>query len=237
MRNLFLILLRPALLASAIGAGLVAAPASASVVISNVQVPYAESITLHDGIFGLGNDHGVGIAGQIVLTTNTGPLYTWCVDIFHTINIGGSYIYEAMPFTTDNSGSSAMTSNPLTFSQINDIGFLAAYGSQLMSTTPSTDWSAAIQAEIWDVEYGTTATGSAAFMADLAALDALLAAPHCCYGGYQIGNLNDQAAYISQNLFVPTGPNNNPGVPEPLTLALFGSGLAGLSFLRRKKQS
>ena len=233
MRVSTVTLIRPAALA--LCAGLLAAPASASIMISNVQVPYSEAVTLHDGILGAGNTDNIGIAGQIVLTTNLGTLYTWCVDLFHTINIGGSYTYDAMSFVSDNSGSSPGTSNPMTASQLNDIGFIAAYGNTLMATTPSNDWSAAIQAEIWDIEYHTTATGSGSFTTDLAALDALLAAPHCCYGGYQIGNQNDQAQYINQNLYVPTGPNNNTGVPEPITLALFGTGLAGLSFLRRRK--
>lgn len=224
------------ILAAGLCGGLLAAPASAGIIITNVQVPYNEGVTLHDGILGSGNSDGIGIAGQIVLTTDTGLLYTWCVDIFHTINIGGSYTYEAAPFVSDNSGSSPATSNPLSLAQLNDIGFIAAYGNTLMSTTPSNDWSAAIQAEIWNIEYHTTATGSAGFMTDLAFLDALLAGPHGSYAGYQIGDPNDQGLFVNQNLYVSTGPNNNPGVPEPLTVTLFAAGLAGIASLRRRKK-
>jgi hypothetical protein len=47
-----------------------------------------------------------------------------------------------------NSGSSTATSTPLTTAQIDGISYLAAYGDNLMKTSPSNVISAAIQAAI-----------------------------------------------------------------------------------------
>ena len=55
---------------------------------------------------GLAAADGTYPAVQIVLSTNIGALGVWCVDLFHTINIGGSYTYNPVPLTNDNSGSS-----------------------------------------------------------------------------------------------------------------------------------
>lgn len=210
------------------GALALAAPANATVHVTNVQVPYSESVTLHDGIFGAGNSDGIGIAGQIVLTTNIGTLGTWCVDLFHVVYLGGTYDYEPGPLLTDNTGNSPATSNPLSLTQIDEIEALAPYGNGMMKTSPSNPESAAIQSAIWDVEYGTTATGSAAMESDLATIEALL--PHLPVdGGYQLYNQNAQGLFNSQGLFVST--------PEPASLALIGGGLAGLAIGRRKRTS
>src|SRR5277367_3672689 len=95
--------------ATVVGAMVLAVPASATTInITDVEVPYSESVTLTGGT--LGGPDAIGIAGQIVLTTNFGILGTWCVDLFHTINIGGSYTYMTGPLLTDNSGSTPATS-------------------------------------------------------------------------------------------------------------------------------
>ena len=215
--------------AFAFGMAALTAPASAGpILVSNVQVPYYESVTLHDGILGAGNSSTIGIAGQIDLTTNIGPLGTWCVDLFHVVYIGGNYTYYAGPLVTDNTGSSPATSNPLTALQIQTIGKLAAYGNGIMLTSPSNPYSAALQAAIWNTEYQTTATGSAQFELDLA--DIMTALPGLpAAGGYQLYNENAQGLYQSQGLFVSK-------VPEPLSLSIFGSGLAGVVAMRRRKK-
>ena len=161
-------------LAAAVLAGVMAlaAPASATIInITNVQVPFSEGVTLTGGTIG---SEVIGIAGQFVLTTDIGTLNAWCVDLFHTISLGCSYTYTTGPLLTDNSGSSPGTSNPLSSTQINQIEALAAYGNAVMLSSPSNAFSAALQAAIWDVEYGTTATGSPLFTADLASIVALL---------------------------------------------------------------
>ncbi len=235
----------PTLAALAVGFSLlnfVAAPtASASIIITNVQVPYAESVTLTStalsptGMFGgVGGTLGVGIAGQIVLTTQPGntPLYVWCVDLFHNIYLGGSYTYTASAFTTDNTpgpdaGSPPSGPNALSAYQISSISKLAAYGNFEMSVAPSADLSAAIQVAIWDIEYNATATGTAGMMADLAFLtNPVFLAGLNDPGGFQIAGYNDQGLLVVQGLY-----DSDP-VPEPSTLALIAVGILSLFGLR-----
>ena len=215
---------------------LAAAPsASAALMITNVQVPYFQGITLTStasspaGLFDgpIGSTEVIGIAGQIILTTNIGMLGVWCVDLFRSISLGGNYTYTVGALTTDNSSPSLPPGvdfgpNPLTPTQINDIGKLAAYGNFMMSTTPTNAFSAAVQAAIWNVEYGTTATGTAAFNIELSNLMAILPSLSNPGGNQLTSAQNSQGVFVAQGLYQPNQ------VPEPSMLAMIAIGLLSL---------
>ena len=124
---------------------LVATPtASAAIMITNVQVPYYESITLKStasspinpsstlSLFrAIGNTEAIGIAGQIILTTNIGMLGVWCVDLFRNISLGGSYVYSTGSLT-DNGSNPPVAPTALTAQQLDRLqnGVLVHWGSQ-----------------------------------------------------------------------------------------------------------
>jgi hypothetical protein len=228
------------------GALAFAAPASATTfAVTYVAVPYSEAVTLTGGTIPT-NPENVGIAGQIVLTTSIGTLYTWCVDLFHTISLGPqAYTFTTGPLLTDNSGSSSSLSTE----QITEIEKLATYGTSiLLGTTLTTDaaknhFNAVIQSAIWEVEYGTTASqqGDATFGTEVSNMITFVQ-QYSLIAGSQIYAVdsNGQRLFAVQGLYdaqlpPPPGSGIEGSVPEPTTLALLGLGLAGLGFSKRKK--
>jgi hypothetical protein len=224
-----------------------AAPAAAeTITVTNVTLPYYETVhvagfTVGSNTFG-GGSAGPGAneyAGQIVLTTNIGTIGTWCVDLFHYIYLGGSYTLTTTALSTDNSGSSGATSNPLSATQIQQIQSLSAYGNANLSgpaDAAKNRFAALVQAAIWQVEYFGVAstlsqlgvTSDAAFNSALLTLLNTTLPTLPAAGGVQLSSLTGGVdLFTVQHLAYP--------VPEPGTpLALVGSILVALGLLRRR---
>jgi hypothetical protein len=218
-------------LAYAGATALVGVPASAyaaTLNVTNVQVPYADSVSWNSNTLanGLSTGTGAGIAGEILLTTSSRTYATWCVDLFHDVSIGGSYTYTTTALMSDNSGASASVppSNGLSATQLTDIGFLAYEGTMAMNASPSNDLSAAYQAAIWTVEYnltGVTSSSSGFASEYTTVMDSLSGAVG--RGGAQLSDLNAQGLFTAQNLYTSS-------IPEASTWAMMGLGFAGLGF-------
>ncbi len=156
------------LAASALGhAALAPMPAFAGhVYASNMALPYSLTVDLAGGTLA----NVSSLAGQQILTLNAGSIYNsaglytvaaWCVDFPHHINIGGISIdFTLGVLTDDHIAATAAASHSLTNLQEQEIGALVGYGNQQMASSPSNLLSAAVQAAIRDVEYGTHYAGS-----------------------------------------------------------------------------
>jgi hypothetical protein len=231
--------MRGKLLATAALLGLTASASAANIDVTNVQVPYGLfNVVLTGGTLPGASPYNVYLTGQIDLTTPGGVLGVWCVDLFHDISLGGNYTtppYMTGSLQTNNMGSSPATSTALTPTQINEISVLAAWGSGKMASTPSNDYSAAIQAAIWDVEYGSSASyaGDSGFGADLSYIESNVL-PTATYfaGGFQLSDTGDQGQFLSQSQFLPPPPGTDTppplSAPEPSTWAMMLLGFAGL---------
>jgi hypothetical protein len=181
------------------------------------------------------------LAGAVVLqgTTDAGKPFsviTFCFDVLHSISVGlGSqsavnYTYSLQPVSNDLSGN-AGTGNALSVSQIERMSGLAKLGAYIFNSSPS-NLSArlsAVQAAIWSVEYGFTASNFsvagaggyyAAYMAKTfpgAAVPVLVSSDG---QGQLLGNV--------QGLGIGTVPE-----PESWTLMIVGFGLVGFAARRR----
>ena len=179
--------------------------------------------------------------------TNGSSIWVFCVDLFHTINVGGqnpSLTYTTQTLTTDNNpaGPNAPTHTGYTLpaNVSAEIQYLAHLGIGLAGTSGHANDLTAIQAAIWEIEYGLTATantGNSALNSTINTListdyrNALVAGPG--------GSAAEEVYNSAHQSFVDGNPSLTTGVPEPSTWAMMILGFCGVGFMahRRKPRS
>jgi hypothetical protein len=227
------------------GVVLCGAPAMASpyipVSVSNVQADFSqgEGTTTNLG--------GIYYAGPITFTIAGQQIIVWCDDLFNDVYIGSSNQY----FETDSQGANAYLLNPaLTPSQQitldHQIAGLAYKGTILAEPDGLTPASGAeFQLAIWELENPGLTDTDLAFQSGVNGLigqsssyyDAMLNA------GYAYGELESPGCGQAPGTITYTNSCQTQGeifvraVPEPLTLSVFGAGLAGAVAVRRRRKT
>ena len=190
-----------------------------------------------------------GAAGLIVLTTPSGDIQSWCVDVYDFLQTRGTFAIGT--FTNDSAPISSGGPNPLSDAQIGQIGALVKNGDALVNAPPpgysANDVGAAIQLAIWQVEYPTfsyswdPAESNADALAAIYYGDATAGSGDwsAYYGIAALSEFNNQTQIVdpsSVSWFPSQGQPLPSPVPELSTWALMMIGALGLATASSRRQ-
>jgi len=219
------------------------------------NTPVGGTIELSPPNYGVGQ---IDVTGKVNGTGSTVTLDTWCIDAFHILATSATdTIVNGLGTTFTNNGTAYVAgttaaANVISSTILDEIAALAYYGDQYINNL---NVSAAVQAAIWTVEYGTGAgtsgLGWATFSVNNSAVNSLAATLVSESVGWSSKWLN--SIYVSTILADPSGSDNqqllyltgappmvNEALPLPSTWTMMLIGLAGFGFFafpRTKRRS
>ena len=188
------------------------------------------------------------------MTLDGGPLpyVVFCDDLYNYVNIGGSYNYWA----TGEQGANDYLS-PLSLTTAHEIAGLAFLGTANPIASPQDG--AAIQVAIWEIEYAGLQATDPTIQTEVNTLIANALNDYTTFSGlgwtyaelespcdptlagsisYTATPYPSDANCQVQGQIVALEPGNTLNTtPEPLTLSIFGAGLAGAAAMRRRKKT
>jgi hypothetical protein len=249
-------------ISAATGAVLLAMGAASGASASTLDIASAGMYSSNTLLINGGIDHNVqGLAGPMLLTTSSSSFWVFCVDLYHniTVAIGGQHSFSPpLAYTTGqittNSSTGSGTGAALSTMISGEIQYLAnkylPLASTNMSNTPQNqllqNQLTAVQAAIWDIEYGagtaTATSGSTLAGAQTALQENSLISQYMTEALNNYTNAYGTGGLYSENSQGLAGGGTQgfvTGVPEPSTWAMMVLGFASVGFMayRRKGQA
>ena len=162
----------------------------------------------------------------------------FCVDLFHTITVGGqnpALTYTTQTLTTDNNPAGpnppTHTGYTLPTNVSAEIQYLANIGVGAGGPKLNTDDETAIQAAIWELEYGLTAHSNNS------TINGLIASFYS--DAIHSGSTSpaEELYNSTHQSFVDGSPSLTTSVPESSTWAMMILGFCGVGFLAYRRKS